>query len=104
MSFIATLQNIRDGALVAQLTENLQDVVEAVSEHRKVGKLVITLTIKPNGDEAVTVSPSVKATKPEASVGDAMFFVSEGNLVRRNPRQMDIEDELARRRGEKESG
>lgn len=104
MSFNATIQNIRDGALLELLTGKLSEVVEAVQEHGKAGSLQITLSIKPNGDDAVTISSKVKASVPEATVGDALFFVSGGNLVRRNPRQIDIEDEIARKRAEKEAG
>jgi hypothetical protein len=103
MSFNATIQNIRDGALLELLTGKLSEVVEAVQEHGKSGSLSITLNIKPNGDDAVTISSSVKAKVPEGTVGDALFFVSGGNLVRRNPRQTDIEDEIARKRSEREA-
>lgn len=104
MSFIATIQNIRDGALLELLTGKLNEVVEGVEQHRKSGTLTLTLTIKPNGDDAVTIASAVKAKIPEATVGDALFFVAGGNLVRRNPRQLDIEDEIARKRIEKDKG
>lgn len=102
MSFLATIQNIRDGALLELLSDKLHEIVEAVETHHKVGELTVTLTIKPNGEGAVTISPKVKAKVPDTTVGDALFFVSEGNLLRRNPRQMDIEDEIARKRNEKD--
>lgn len=104
MSFNATVQSIRDGALLELLTGKLNEVVEAVQEHRKVGTLSLTLTIKPNGEDAVTVVSKVGAKIPEGTVGDALFFVNGGNLVRRNPRQIDIEDEIARKRSEREAG
>lgn len=103
MSFNATVQSIRDGALLELLTGKLNEVVEAVQEHRKVGTLQLTLSIKPNGDDAVTVTSKVAAKIPEGTVGDALFFVNGGNLVRRNPRQTDIEDEIARKRSEREA-
>lgn len=104
MSFNATVQNIREGALLELLTSKLHEVVEAVQEHGKVGEITLTLSIKPNGDDAVTISSKVKAKIPEGTVGDALFFVNGGNLLRRNPRQMDLEDEIARKRAEKEAG
>ncbi len=102
MSFNATLQSIRDGQLLELLTGKLSDIVEAVEETGKAGQLVLTMKIKPNGEGAVTINSDVKAKVPEPAVGDAIFFVSDGNLVRRNPRQGDIEDEIARRRMERD--
>lgn len=103
MSFNKTVQDMRDGQLLGMLSDKLNDVVEAVQEHGKAGELTLKLVIKPNGDDAVTVSPKVTVKAPEATVGDAIFFVSGGNLVRRNPRQGDIEDEIARKRIENDS-
>ena len=104
MSFNATVQNIRDGALLSSLTEKLDKVVQAVTEHGKVGEITLKLKVKPNGEDAVTITPTVTAKAPEGTIGDALFFVSDGGLVRRNPRQADIEDEIARKRSEREAG
>lgn len=103
MSFLSTIQNIREGALADQLTEELHDVLEGVEETGKAGSITLTLKIKPNGESAVTIEPSVAAKVPKPTVGSALFFVSGGNLVRRNPKQMDIEDELAAKRAQKET-
>lgn len=104
MSFIGTLQQIRDGETLARLNDEMLDVVDKVHETGKSGSVTLTLTFKKNGEGAVTISPAVKAKKPEQPLGDALFFVSGGGaLSRRNPRQMDIEDELARARAGKDA-
>lgn len=97
MSFIKTLQAIRKGALASVLADDLKEVSEAVVDLGKTGSLTLTLTIKPNGD-AVIVQPKVTKKVPQQSVGDAIFFVGDKGLQREDPRQSDIEDELASRR------
>lgn len=104
MNFNRTIQDIRDGQLLALLSDKLAEVVEAVAEHGKAGAISLTLKVKPNGEGAVTITSEVKAKSPEPTVGDAIFFVDDnGNLLRRNPRQADIEDEIAKKRAEQES-
>jgi hypothetical protein len=104
MSFNATVQNIRDGELLSHLTDELDEVVRAVMEHGKVGTISLSLKIKPNGEGAVTITPTVNSSPPKGTLGDALFFVSDAGLVRQNPRQRDIEDELQRKRDEREAG
>jgi hypothetical protein len=103
MSIITILQGIRDGELVTDLTNKLSDVVEQVSETGKKGSLTLTLDIKKNGEHGITISPKVVAKTPETQVGDALFFsLPGGNLSRKNPKQHDIEDEIARQRAKQE--
>lgn len=102
MSFITTLQGIRDGALVTLLSDELQDVITSVIEHGKGGGLTLKLKIEPNGDNAVTISSDVEAKPAKAGVGKAIFYADTGGtLHRRDPRQGDMLDELARKREEK---
>lgn len=104
MNFNRTIQDIRDGQLLSLLSDKLAEVVEAVATHGKAGALTLTLKVKPNGEGAVTISSDVKAKSPEPAVGDAIFFVDDnGNLLRRNPRQADIEDEIAKQRAKTEA-
>lgn len=103
MSIVKTLQEIRDGAFLTQINEELVELVDAVGELRKGGSITIKLDLKPNGEDAITVSPSVAAKVPKPKVGDAVFFNNAGNLSRRNPAQMDIEDEVLSQRLKKEA-
>lgn len=102
MNFNRTIQDIRDGQLLNALNDKLADVIAAVAETGKVGSLTLTLKIKANGSDALTISSDVKAKTPEAAVGDAIFFTDGQNLFRRNPRQADLEDEIAKKRIERE--
>lgn len=95
--FSKTVMEMR-GGLEAALSEQLSAVLQAVEQTGRPGALTLTLSIKKNGD-AVNITPKVSAKKPEPTVGDSMFFVtSDFKLSRQNPKQMDIEDQLAVRR------
>lgn len=99
MSFIAALQGIRDGQLVTMLSEEMQDVITSVIEHGKGGSITLKLKIEPNGDNAVTIVSEVDAKQAKPVIGKAIFYADTGgNLHRRDPRQGDMIDELARKR------
>jgi hypothetical protein len=101
VSFIATIQGIRDGQLVSLLTDELQDVITSVIEHSKGGSISLKLKIEPNGDNAVTITSEVDAKQARPAVGKAIFYADTGGtLHRRDPRQGDMIDELARKREE----
>lgn len=103
MSFNTTIASIRNGALLDHLTERLDDLTSAVNELQKSGSITLTLNMKPNQEGSVIISPTVKVKLPEQQPGDAIMFVSDGGLVRRDPRQMDMVDELdARRAGRRD--
>lgn len=92
-NFVETLALIRDGQLVIQCTDDLQDLITAVVEHGKPGTLTLKLKVEPNGDNAVTIISEVKTSVPKPAVGKAIFYADQGgNLSRRDPRQRDIED------------
>lgn len=90
--FAAFLTEHRKGALHAELSEALADVVLAVVDYRKQGTLTLTIKVTPNPDGmTVTVSDDVKATPPRADRGAALWFSDErGNLTRKNPAQMEF--------------
>lgn len=97
MQFNQTIADIRDGALHAQLTEEWTELIASVMQQGKSGTLQLTLKVKPNGD-ALQVEAFVATKAPKPTVGAAIFYGDEnGNLFRRNPRQMDIDDFTKRR-------
>lgn len=79
----------RGGALHGELSEELQKLVLAVTEHEKPGTL--TLVVKVKQAETGThllVADEVKVKAPEPDRGAALFFDDgHGNLSRRDPRQ-----------------
>jgi hypothetical protein len=89
--FTDILGEIAGGRLVDSLSERLQEVVAAVGETRKVGKVTVELTVRPNGDHAVVITDKVSVKVPEAPHGDSVFFVvGSGDLTRKDPRQADL--------------
>lgn len=84
----------RRGLLHHELSEGLNELLEAVLEHGKNGSLTLTVTVKPAGagDMTVFVTDDVKVKKPEGDRPASLFFVDDDrNLTRENPRQMSFE-------------
>ncbi len=80
--------------MAAELAEALNQLVEQVIEHRKEGKLRLTIKIKPTEMSGVlSVSDDVSLTLPSPQKDAAMFFADKDfNLSRNNPDQMEMEN------------
>ncbi len=89
--FADVLRELGGGSTYEDLTAKLAEVVEAVTQTRKVGEISIKIRVKPNGDSGVIVTDEIKTKVPEPTHGDTVFFVtSGGSLVRQDPRQQDL--------------
>lgn len=90
--FNQVLLEIRQGSLHAELSEQLQELVAAVSEHERPGSLTLKITVAPAGRRTqqyeLADDVSVKLPKPER--GSSLFFALEGNLSRSDPRQPEL--------------
>lgn len=84
--FDQTLRDINNGGLVAELTEELTEVIAAVRRSGKAGSISLTLKLKPRGaaNEQIEVIPTVKGGKPEASRPISIFFVNDDNGLQRD--------------------
>lgn len=97
MTYLEMLAMVRDGALVAELTDQAKDVIASVHETRKKGSITLKLTFEPNGDNAVTITPEIKSVEAKQGIGGAVLFSDAGGeLHRRDPKQGDVEDYLRR--------
>lgn len=88
--FTDVLRDIRKGKVVDAASEELAELVRAVLDTEKKGKLTLELTVAPQGkgDNAVCVSVKLKTAKPQASLPDALFFADlDGDLLRDDPTQ-----------------
>lgn len=88
--FTDVLRDIRKGRVVDAATEQLAEVVQAVMATEKAGKLVLELTVKPQGkgDNAVIVSAKLTSKAPQPNLPDALFFADlDGDLLRDDPTQ-----------------
>lgn len=83
----------RNGALHAELSDALADVVKAVQDHHKAGAVSLTITVKPGakGTATLVVTDDVKVKAPRGERPAAMFFAdADGNLSRNDPRQTEL--------------
>jgi hypothetical protein len=90
--FAAFVQEHRGGGLHGELSDALAELVLAVQETTKPGTIALTIKVAPNKDGVtVTVTDKLVTKLPEADRGAAIFFVdAAGNLVRRDPRQIEL--------------
>ncbi len=91
--FAATLQEIAAGAFHTRVSEQLQDLVTAVTDTGKKGVLTLTLTVAPikpgnTSNLVVTGKTTVKAPESDDAAPSAVFFHDRaGNLTRNDPNQ-----------------
>lgn len=92
--FCDVLRQLRHGGSVANLTKELRDLVSAVRETGRRGKLVLTIDVKPasTGDAtALTLADAVKVTYPTSEKVETLFFADVQNVLKRNdPRQPEL--------------
>lgn len=93
MSFVKFLQEHRSGSTHDEISDKIRDLVAAVTDEGKAGKLTITVSIKPIGKgDGMEVGVEVKSSPPKPTAGVSIFFASPDNaLVRQDPRQQTME-------------
>jgi hypothetical protein len=85
--FCETLRDLRAGAIVEQLDEELQQLVQQVIATGKAGAVKLTVSVKPmkGATDALVVLADIEAKRPAFDdVGTLMFATPEGNLARNN--------------------
>jgi len=99
LNFLQFISTFRRGELIDDCNLKLGELLEAIATTGKGGKLELKLDFKiaKGGHLEVTATP--KISKPISAIPPGIYFVTDDNgLTRRDPRQMDIEDEIDRRR------
>lgn len=99
LNFLQFISTFRRGELIDDCNLKLNELMEAIANTGKGGKLTLALDFKiaKGGHLEVTATP--KISKPIIAIPPGIYFIGEENgLARRDPRQMDIEDEIERRR------
>lgn len=92
--FSQHLAHLNKGLTDAELTEALADIVKAVRETRKSGKVVLTLDIQlmNNTDEMLTLKPTITTKRPKLDSRKAIFWSThDGDLLRNDPDQGELE-------------
>lgn len=82
------------GSLVENADELLKECVRDVVRYGQKATLTITLSIAPNGESALKLSASVKATLPKRPQGEAFYWPDAEYGLTRTPPQ---DEELALR-------
>jgi len=99
INFLEFLQSFRRGDLLREGDRKLAEVIEAMTETGGDGKITIELPFKRNKAGQIECTPKVSAKIPQKPMGTGIYFSDdEGRLSRRDPNQLDIEDEIERRR------
>lgn len=91
--FPDVLQEHRKGRLVAELGEQLNALVEAVTTIGKGGTLTLKLNVKPatKASDMVLVTDEIKVDLPKPDAEASLFYVDgDANLTRHNPTQPDL--------------
>jgi hypothetical protein len=89
--FAAWLTEQRNGGLHGEVSDAFAELVQAVNEHEKTGKLTLTVTVTPNGDGSIFIGDDLKITEPKPDKPKALFFTDDrGNVTRRDPRQAEL--------------
>lgn len=91
-NFVAVLNQLHRGSAVADASDALAEVVRAVRENGKKGKLTLSITVVPlSKGDAVDLVCEVTVKVPKPNKGSSLFFVADdGTLVRNDPRQGEL--------------
>lgn len=89
--FAGFLREARKGLLHEELSDALADIVAGVMKHGKAGKLTLTLTVKPEGEDAVTIADAYDAKVPTPPAKASLYFADEfGHLSRQRLNQLEM--------------
>ena len=83
-----TLRNLQGGSFLDDASEQLAELVRAVSATGKAGKITMEITVKKMSTSATGVIGKIKLSKPyEAPDATLMFPTEDGDLLTEDPRQ-----------------
>lgn len=99
LNFLEFLQTFRRGELLAAGDERLTELMEAIRETGQGGSMTIKIGVKVNKAGQLEITPDLSIKRPLRAIGTGIYWSSDdGKLTRRDPNQLDIEDEIERRR------
>lgn len=84
-SVLMALSRHDSGALIENADDLLKECVRDVVRYGKKATLTITLEISPNGESALKLKASAKATLPKRPQGEAFYWPAEDNSLSRMP-------------------
>ena len=99
LNFMQFIQTFRRGELLDDCNQKLNELMEALATADKGGSFTLKFDFKHNKAGQIEITPNAVIKKPAKNVPPGVYFISDDSrLTRRDPRQMDIEDEIDRRR------
>lgn len=99
LNFLELIQSFRRGELLTEGDQKLNELIDAIQRTGNGGDLTMKLKIKVNKAGQLEIVPDLTIKKPTRALGTGIYFATDdGRLSRRDPHQMDIEDEIERRR------
>lgn len=109
-SYIHTLLEARNGKIHEDIDRKFVELIAAICETGKAGKINVALAVKPSRVKdfkvtEVTITHECKVAKPEQDIGEAVFFVSQdGSLTRQDPEQQTMFEEAEEPKEEQKNG
>ena len=89
--FTDVMRDLRFGEALDELSEQFNQLVQAVENTGRAGEMTFTVKLKPSTAGAIEVTDQIKVKLPPTQKGSSLFFATpEGNLVRNDPRQKEI--------------
>jgi hypothetical protein len=99
LNFLEFLQGFRRGELLQDGDQKLNELMTAIQKTGSGGSITLRLAFKVNKAGQIEITPDIAMKKPTRNLGTGIYFATDdGRLTRRDPNQMDIEDEIERRR------
>lgn len=99
INFMEFLTSFRRGQLMREADKVLRRITEAMMETGNDGEITIKLPLKFNKAGQIEIDPKITVKIPQTNLGTGIYFVDDdGRMTRRDPAQLDIEDEIARQR------
>ena len=87
--FLMALGRHDGGAVVETADAQLREVIRAVRQTGKKGRVTVTMDVAPNGDEGFETTFTVKASAPKLQFARSFYFTNEhGDLTRTPPRDV----------------
>ena len=85
---LETLNHLNNGTLMMDASEAMSELVQAVGETGKAGKITIEISIRKATAGAMALTGKVSVKKPaQINFESLMFATPEGNLLTEDPRQ-----------------
>lgn len=90
--FNDTINSLRYGTLHDDLTNEFNHLVNTCASTGKMGELHLKLKLKPGKGGQIEVIDEIVVKSPKEDNGTTIMFATpEGNLVREDPRQLQID-------------